>query len=82
MAGDFSLSKSYLIRRTKALTGYTVQALHEMLKMERAKAMLESRNSAISDIAASLGYQNQCYFSSVFKKNTGLSPREWGERRE
>jgi DNA-binding LacI/PurR family transcriptional regulator/AraC-like DNA-binding protein len=81
MAKDLSISKSYLIRRTKSLTGYTVQALHEMLKIERAKIMLESGNIKISEIAGRLGYQNQCYFSSVFKKNTGMSPRDWSKRR-
>jgi DNA-binding LacI/PurR family transcriptional regulator/AraC-like DNA-binding protein len=77
MAQDLSLSKSYLIRRTKALTGYTVQTLHELLKMERAKILLETHPSKVSQVAAQLGYQNQSYFSAVFKRRTGVSPREW-----
>lgn len=81
IARDLALSKSYLIRRTKALTGYTVQALHELLKIERAKALLETRNRKVADIAAQLGYQNPNYFSAVFRKNTGASPQEWLRRR-
>lgn len=81
IAQDLALSKSYLIRRTKALTGYTVQALHELLKIERAKALLETRNRKVADIAAQLGYQNPNYFAAVFRKNTGASPQEWLRRR-
>jgi DNA-binding LacI/PurR family transcriptional regulator/AraC-like DNA-binding protein len=82
MAKELSISKSYLIRRTKALTGYTVQALHEMLKIEQAKILLETRNIKISEIALRLGFQNQGYFSFVFKKNTGMSPKDWVQRRD
>jgi DNA-binding LacI/PurR family transcriptional regulator/AraC-like DNA-binding protein len=82
MERELSLSKSYLIRRTKSLTGYTVQALHEMLKIEQAKILLEARNLKISEIASRLGFQNQGYFSFVFKKNTGMSPKDWVQRRE
>lgn len=80
MARDLSISKFHLIRRTKALTGYTVQALHELLKIERGKTMLETRSIKISEIASRLGYQSQGYFSSVFKKNTGMSPKDWINR--
>jgi DNA-binding LacI/PurR family transcriptional regulator/AraC-like DNA-binding protein len=82
MARGMGLSKSYLIRRAKSLTGYTVQTLHERLKIERAKTLLEDRQRKIADIAAGLGYQDQCYFSAVFRKRVGLSPREWRRRAE
>jgi AraC-like DNA-binding protein len=77
MAADLSISKSTLVRRTRGATGYSVQSLHEMLKIERAKIMLQNGAYKLADIAASLGYQNSCYFSAVFKKNTGMSPRDW-----
>lgn len=81
MSGDLSISKGYLIRRTKALTGHTVQALHEKLKIERACALLETQTLKVAEIAGQLGYQTQSYFSAVFKKSTGVSPKEWVRRR-
>jgi len=81
MSHDLSISKSYLIRRTRALTGHTVQALHERLKMERACALLETQTLKVAEIASQLGYQTQSYFSAVFKKSTGVSPKEWVRRR-
>jgi len=80
-SADLNISKSHLIKKTKQLTGYTVQALHELLKMERAKLLLDLRSMKIAEVAARLGYQNQFYFSKVFRKSTGMSPREWVNRK-
>lgn len=80
MASDLMVSKSHLVRRAKELTGYTIQTLHEKLKIEQAKNLLQVDTIKLSEIAARLGFQNQNYFSSVFKKNTGMSPRAWAHR--
>ena len=79
MSDDLSVSKSHLVRRAKELTGYTIQTLHEKLKIEQAKKLLQIDSIKLTEIAARLGFQNQNYFSSVFKKNTGLSPRNWAK---
>lgn len=80
MAHDLSVSKSHLVRRAKELTGYTIQNLHEKLKIEQAKNLLQIDSLKLVEIASRLGFQNQNYFSSVFKKNTGLSPRNWAKQ--
>lgn len=80
MASDLMVSKSHLVRRAKELTGYTIQNLHERLKIEQAKSLLQVENIKLTEIAQRLGFQNQNYFSSVFKKNTGMSPRAWSKR--
>ena len=80
MADELMVSKSHLVRRAKELTGYTIQTLHEKLKIEQAKNLLQVDSIKLSEIATRLGFQNQNYFSSVFKKNTGMSPRAWAHR--
>ena len=80
MADELMVSKSHLVRRAKELTGYTIQTLHEKLKIEQAKNLLQVDTIKLSEIAVRLGFQNQNYFSSVFKKNTGMSPRAWAHR--
>jgi YesN/AraC family two-component response regulator len=47
------------------------------LKMKAAKSMLINTNLQIQEIAFRTGYSNALYFSSEFKKRTGLSPREF-----
>ncbi|MBR4323174.1 substrate-binding domain-containing protein [Treponema sp.] len=80
MARELSVSKSHLVRRAKELTGYTIQTMHEKLKIEQAKKLLQVDSLKLGEIASRLGFQNQNYFSSVFKKNTGMSPRAWAKR--
>ncbi|MBQ6780106.1 MAG: substrate-binding domain-containing protein [Treponema sp.] len=80
MAASLQMSKSHLTRRVKALTGYSVQVLHELLKIEQAKDLIKSGKLRMNDIAARLGYTNPNYFSNVFKKVTGLSPVAWASR--
>ena len=77
MADCLMVSRSYLSRKCKELTGLSVQNLHEKLKIEQAKNMLAIRKFSLAEIAATLGFKNQNYFSNVFKKNTGLSPLNW-----
>ena len=77
MAADLGVSKSKLVHEAKSVTGYSVQRLHEMLKMEMAKNMLREGRLKLAEIAERLGFQNGNYFSNVFKKNFGESPRNW-----
>jgi YesN/AraC family two-component response regulator len=42
-----------------------------------SKRMLVNDNKTISEIANALGYENYSYFTKVFKKNTGITPREF-----
>ncbi len=79
MSHDLSVSKSHLVRRAKELTGFTIQNLHEKLKVEQAKNLLQMNTLKLGEIADRLGFQSQNYFSSVFKKNTGMSPRDWAK---
>lgn len=46
-----------------------------MLKMERAAAMLREGKSNVSEVAWALGFTDPAYFSKVFKKYFGRSPR-------
>ena len=39
--------------------------------------MLKSTDDKVSDIAEKTGYHDVSYFISVFKKKTGVTPKEW-----
>lgn len=46
-------------------------------KIETAKNLLSISQLPIKEISQQLGYSNQLYFSSEFKKRTGLSPKKY-----
>ena len=45
--------------------------------MERAFALLQKRNQAIGSIANLCGYVSEPFFKKMFKRETGLTMREW-----
>ena len=47
------------------------------VRIERAKLLLKTTAMKSVDIASETGFSDPHYFSYIFKKNTGLSPREW-----
>ncbi|MGJ5642564.1 helix-turn-helix transcriptional regulator [Formosa sp. S-31] len=57
----------------------SVSEIIETRKLTEAKNLLISTNKTISEIAYELGYNENSYFSNVFKKKAGQSPSEFRE---
>ena len=47
------------------------------LRVEKAKELLEQTNKKVSDIAVQCGFRSSSYFIVVFRKQTGMSPKEY-----
>ena len=47
------------------------------LRIEQAKELLKTTNMKLSDIAMEIGYNEPNYFSHVFRKTTGMTPKEF-----
>ncbi|MBR6473055.1 MAG: AraC family transcriptional regulator [Firmicutes bacterium] len=47
------------------------------LRVNKAKDLLKNTNMDIVNVAASSGFENQSYFTKIFRKNTGLTPRHY-----
>lgn len=71
------LSESYFIKRFYEVFKTTPHKYLIMLRMEHAKFLLLNTGEKIGDIAIEVGYGDIGYFSSVFKKYTGMSPRKY-----
>ena len=50
-------------------------------RMEKAKELLHTTEETISRIAAKVGYNDEGYFITAFKKETGCSPADFRLRR-
>lgn len=51
-------------------------------RMEKAKKLLKTTNVSTGSIAAEIGYKDPRYFSFVFKKTQGMSPREYRAKKQ
>jgi signal transduction histidine kinase/ABC-type sugar transport system substrate-binding protein/AraC-like DNA-binding protein len=47
------------------------------LRIEKAKELLSSKDESVTSIATQVGFNDSAYFSRVFGKLTGMSPKEW-----
>lgn len=69
-----NLEASYLCRLFKRECNRTITQYIQNLRINEAKWLLESSNKPLMEIAQILGFQEQSYFSFVFKRYTGMSP--------
>lgn len=73
----FHYSPAYLSALFKEQAGINLTAYIENVRMEWAKYYMDTGALSITDIALKTGYSDISYFSKVFKKYTGMSPREY-----
>lgn len=71
------ISRKYLSALIKRETGKSAVKYISHVKMERARKLLLDSDMNIGKIAEQLGYENAEYFSKVFRKSAGISPREF-----
>lgn len=76
-AEHVSLSKSYFCRILKDELGYTFTEYVNHLRVERAKRYLRDSTMSIADIAYAVGFDDQSYFTRIFKKLTNVSPGQY-----
>lgn len=72
-----TMSTCWFINSFKTYTGMTPQQYITDIRIRKAKELLSSSSFNISEISNIVGYDNPFYFSRIFKKNTGQSPREY-----
>ncbi len=74
LAVRFGYTPNYLGFLFKRETGISLSEYINQEKVEKAKKLLTETNMLVSEVASSVGFNDQYYFSTVFKKITGLSP--------
>jgi two-component system response regulator YesN len=76
----FNVSPSYLFRVVKAATGVAPMDYFMGRKIQEAQSLIRgNEGTMIKDIASALCFEDQHYFSRVFKKYTGMTPMEYRE---
>ena len=64
-------------QKFKEITGFPPMEYADRLKIELAKRLLSDNKSTITEISYDLGFSSSQHFSSVFKKHTTFTPRQF-----
>lgn len=72
----FHYNRQYLGRLFKKETGLSIRAYVMQQRLERAKALLESSDETVIDIANRVGFDNVTYFNRQFKQRYGITPSQ------
>lgn len=77
IANNVGLSRSHISLIFKDETGYSPVDFFTHLKIQKSCTMLKYSDMPIKEISATLGFNDQYYFSRVFKKIIGCSPLQY-----
>lgn len=73
------LSRSYLSKIFKSETGESFSTYLNNLRVEKSKAYLKDNKLLLVEVAHLCGFDDQSYFTKIFKKKTGISPKKYRE---
>lgn len=77
VAGEVHLNPAYFSTMFKQSTGSSFKEYLNMVRIEESKRLLSNTDYSVIDIAVATGFEDQSYFSKVFKKYTGLTPKQY-----
>ena len=73
---DFKLKRGF-----RQVFGTTVFGYVRRLRMDKARAMLDSGSFSVTEVALTTGYSCLGYFSSAFRREFGILPKEYKKGR-
>lgn len=73
----FKISKAYVNRLLKNLTGKSFLETLTDIRMSKAKALILESNYKVGEVAEMVGYHDFSYFARVFKKKYGTTPNNY-----
>lgn len=78
----FHISRSYLSKKFKAVTGFGFKEYLINIRIQNACRMLLETNRSITDISLSCGFNDSNYFGDAFRHVKGVSPNHYRKNRE
>lgn len=77
VADALNISSGHLSNSFKKFSGITLSDYIAQVKIDEAKKLIDTHQYLIYEVADMLGFDNAYYFSKVFRKVTGVSPRDY-----
>ena len=82
LAAEASVSDVYFRREFRACVGMSPIEYVTKVRLENAKALLDTGVYPVSEVAIRCGFDSISYFSQRFKKAYGMSPTEYMKKQE
>ena len=73
----FEIGKTQLYEIAKQNYGVGIAEHIRILRIEKAKQLLENNRLPLAEIASQCGYKDYNYFITVFKRVVGISPKKY-----
>lgn len=77
LAHELSFGKTYISKRFSAACGYSVIDYYNIMKITEAKRLIREGRYNFFEISEMLCFTNSHYFSTLFKKHTGMTPTQY-----
>lgn len=82
LASDMCITRGYLNRKLKTITGMTTQQYVQRIRMEQARLVLEGQKEvSISELAMQCGFEDSTSFTRAFRRVFGKTPSQYREDR-
>ena len=78
---EVGISRAQLHRKMKEMTGLPVSEFIRNIRLEQAVRLLEEQKINVTQVAYTVGFSNLAHFSTVFRKQFGVSPSEYVEQK-
>ena len=82
MTKEVGISRAQLHRKMKEMTGLPVSEFIRNIRLEQAVRLLEEQKINVTQVAYAVGFSNLAHFSTVFRKQFGISPTEYMEQKQ
>ena len=79
MAAAVDFSEKYFCKFFKELTDLRPMEFLNMFRIEAAAIALAISTDSINEVAARCGFKDPCYFTKLFRRFKGASPRDFRE---
>ena len=77
VAKRFYVSKSYLSRIFREVTGFAVNEYKNINRIKKSQQLLQHSTYSVTEISDILGFKNLTYYERVFKKYIGITPLKY-----
>ena len=77
LSRELSFGKTYLSRTFTKACGYSIVEYFNMMKINEAKRLIRESKYNFFEISEKLMFANSHYFSTIFKKYTGMTPTQY-----